>query len=235
MQETKKKKLRYYSIPVGVFWCTICMLVLLSGIVCFREDLHKKWLHSGGRENISYVGAKSKLEDIDTCCLCGSNDRSMMDYYRKFDTLGLISVNDWYVLDFKTKEYEEDHQYGLDKSYTSITTGNTGEIIYDAEEIPFRGMASIEITLPEHCSVNIDFLQENLCQECLDKILESMKNSKWKREKKEPIPLCLVDFETLEIYSLQDWHVGQAIRDYWVKMTYNNRDVALEVYYLPEK
>lgn len=32
-----------------------------------------------------------------------------------------------------------------------------------------------------------------------------MEISKWKRENKEPIPLCLVDFETLEIYSLQDW------------------------------
>lgn len=96
-------------------------------------------------------------------------------------------------------------------------------------------MASIEVTLPEKYSVDMEFLRENLCQECLDNVLESMEISKWKREKKEPIPLCLVDFKTLEIYPLQDWYAGQTIRDYWVKMTYNNRDVAIEVYYLPEK
>ena len=31
----------------------------------------------------------------------------MMDYYRKFDTVGLISLNDWYVLDFQLKAYDE--------------------------------------------------------------------------------------------------------------------------------
>ena len=91
-------------------------------------------------------------------------------------------------------------------------------------------MASIEVTLPEKYSVDMEFLRENLCQEYLDKVLESMEISKWKREKKEPIPLCLVDFKTLEIYSLQDWHVGQTIRDYWVKMDYENRKIMISVF-----
>ena len=134
------------------------MFVLLIGVVYFREGLYEKWLHRGGREEISYVGAESTLKEKAACCLCGSNDRSLMEYYRKFDTIGLISLNDWYVLDFKTEEYKEDRQYGPDNSYTSITIGNTGEIIYHAEETPSRGMASIEITLPEDYSVNMDFL-----------------------------------------------------------------------------
>ena len=117
----------------------------------------------------------------------------------------------------------------MDNSYTSLTTGNTGEIIYHAEETPSRGMASIEVTLPENYTVDMDFLPENLCQECLDKVLESMEISKWKREKKEPIPLCLVDFKTLEIYSMQDWHVGQTIRDCWAQMDYEDNVVSVDV------
>lgn len=64
------------------------------------------------------------------------------------------------MLDFKTKEYGEDKEHGLDNSYTSITAGNTGAIIYDAEETLSRGMASIEVTLPEDYSVDTDFLQK---------------------------------------------------------------------------
>lgn len=235
MQEREKKKIRYYRIPIWLFWSMIIVIVLLIDVVYFREEIYEKWLHSGGREDISYVGVESTLKEKENCCLCGSNDRTLMDYYRQFDNIGLISLNDWYVLDLKTEEYEEDQQYELNNRYTSITTGNTGEIIYNAEETPSRGMASIEVTLTENYSVDMEFLQKNLCQECLDKVLESIEISKWKREKKEPIPLCLVDFKTLEIYSLQDYHRGQAIRDYWVKMDYNDREVFVEAYEMPEK
>ena len=34
--------------------------------------------------------AKSKLKDEGKCWLCGSDDQSLMDYFRKFDDLGII-------------------------------------------------------------------------------------------------------------------------------------------------
>lgn len=30
-----------------------------------------------------------------------------MSYYKNFDTIGLISLNDWYVIDFPLKNYDE--------------------------------------------------------------------------------------------------------------------------------
>ena len=45
---------------------------------------------------------------------------------------------------------------------------------------------------------------------------ETLDFRKWRYEEKEAIPLCLVDFHTLEVYSLQDWHKVCLIRDYWV-------------------
>lgn len=82
-------------------------------------------------------------------------------------------------------------------------------------------MASIDVSLPEDYRPDTKMLQEHLCQICLDKITVSLETSKWKYEKKQAIPLCLVDFKTLEIYSLQDWHVGCSIRDYWVDLKYD--------------
>lgn len=69
---------------------------------------------------------------------------------------------------------------------------------------PSIGMASIDVTLQDNYTANTEFLQENLCRECLDKMIDSLECKKWRNEKKEPIPLCLIDFKMLKIYSLQD-------------------------------
>lgn len=78
----------------------------LSGVY-FKDELYEKWLRSGGMENVGYEGVQSALEDQGSCYLCGSSDYSLIDYYRKFDTIGLISLNDWYVLDFHLKCHDE--------------------------------------------------------------------------------------------------------------------------------
>ena len=46
--------------------------------------------------------------------------------------------------------------------------------------------------------------------------------------------LCLIDFETLEIYSLQDWHQGYRIRDYWVEIELDDDEIQIDVYHIPE-
>lgn len=79
MQESEKKKSRYYGIPVWLFWSMIVAFVLLIAGMYFREEIYEKWLHGRGREDISYVGAESTLKEKAACCLCGSNDRSLMD------------------------------------------------------------------------------------------------------------------------------------------------------------
>ena len=45
-------------------------------------------------------------------------------------------------------------------------------------------MASIDVTLQEDYRLDVEFIQNNLCQECLDKVVESLEYTKWKNEKK---------------------------------------------------
>ena len=52
-------------------------------------------------------------------------------------------------------------------------------------------------------------------------------------EKKETIPLCLIDFETLEVYSMQDFYRGYFVRDYWVQLDFIDDKIELEAFYLP--
>lgn len=205
MRETSGKK--YYRIRTWFFWLLAGGMILLLLGVYFKEELYEKWIKSGGMEDVTYEG-KSRLEDTGACYLCGSSNYSMVDYYRKSDTIGLLSLNDWYVLDFRLKCHDENRNEVNTGDGTSTTFGNTGEIIYSSESNFHGAMASIEVTLPEEYKLNLETLEEHLCQPCLDKVLESLEFRKWKHEKKVAVPLCLMDFKTLEVYSLQDWHQG---------------------------
>lgn len=226
MEQWKKN---YYQIRVSAFWGIIGILVMLIGAAYFKDELYETWLQSNGQEDVSLVGIESKLKDQESCFLCGNSNQSLMGYYRKFDTVGLISLNDWYVLDFHLKNYDEDGVEVTNAGYGNITFGNTGEIIYHSDGSSKSGMASIDVTLQEDYRLDVELIQNNLCQECLDKVVESLNYTKWKNEKKEAVPLCLVDFETLEIYSLQDWHRGCRIRDYWVEIQPDEERNRIEV------
>ena len=96
-------------------------------------------------------------------------------------------------------------------------------------------MAEIDVTLPQDYELDTGLLQKNLCQECLDKVAESLEYWKWEDEEREAVPLCLVDFETLEIYPMQNKYVAYFIRDYWIEMDFDENKVGVGAYYLPER
>lgn len=171
MHEKRKK---YYHIRKDLFWCTILLAVTFligyaihqhHGIFLtqsLKTDAPKK------RTEITFDDLQSNLKDISTCYLCGSSDYSMMDYYRKFDTVGLISLNDWYILDFQLKAYDENGNEIPNKTSSNMLFGNTGEITYSSHGDVSRGMAEIDITLPENYKLNKRNLTDHLCQSCLD-------------------------------------------------------------------
>lgn len=74
-----------------------------------------------------------------------------------------------------------------------------------------------------------------ISEQSVTKKLDQYKYWKYENEKKEPIPLCLVDFKTLDIYSLQDYYRSIFIRDYYVEMDFENNSVEIKVFYLPER
>lgn len=230
-----KRERKYYRIRAGLFWLLVGGFVLLTLGVYFKDELYETWLKSGGMEDVSYEGIQSGLKDKETCYLCGQSGRSMMDDYQKFDLIGLISLNDWYVLDFRLKCHDENGNEVNREDGTSTSFGNTGEIIYSTESNFCGTMASIEVALPEDYQMKPEIIREHLCQKCLDKVLESLEFHKWKYEKKEAVPLCLVDFKTLEIYSLQDWHRGYRIQNYWVEIEPDGNEITVEVYTIPNQ
>lgn len=223
----EKQEPRYYQIRASVFWVLIGVLVSFIGAAYFKTDLYEWWIQSRGREEIIFEGMESNLESKEDCFLCGHSSQSLKERYEESDGVAIISLNDWYVFEFELKSRDID---GAENSGLSTTFGNTDQLHYCSKSILSRGMASIEITLPDDYSLNPQMIQTNLCQACLDKIGKSLDYSKWKNEKKETVPLCLVDLKTLEIYSLQDWHRGCMIRDYWVEIEPDKEKIGVKLF-----
>ena len=153
---------------------------------------------------------------------------SLMGVFQGSDDIGIISLLDWYIVELRLDSYK-------DSKGSQITYTNTGGTFYSTGGSPSRGMANAEIMLPDTYKLDMNFLAEHLCQKCLDKITESLRYSKWEYEEKKVIPLCIVDFQTLEIYSLQDYHAGCMVRDYWINMEHEENEIRVEAFYVPER
>ena len=138
---------RYYHIRATVFWLAIGLFVLLLLGAYFKDELYEKWLRSGGMEDVTFQGLTCALEDKGSCYLCGSSDYSLVDLFRKSGRIGVISLNDWYVLEFHIKSRDESVP-SSEEGYRTFASGNTGEIIYSSEGSYSGKIASIEVTLP---------------------------------------------------------------------------------------
>lgn len=72
----------------------------------------------------------------------------------------LISLNDWYIIPFQLKNHDEYGQKVQGNESSDMRSGNTGEISYLSQGIVSRGMADIEVTLPEKLCAGYEILTE---------------------------------------------------------------------------
>lgn len=235
----KQKKRAYYMIPKAVFWISITVVVVLVTAMSIKiidlQDMNTVKVEESAAEtfHMEYGNIESMLENEEECYLCGNSNRSMMGYYRKFDTVGVIALNEWYVLDLRLKEYDGSGNPIEASSGTSDSFGNTSGMNFNVKATPSRGMASATIS-SSNGMFEKEEVQNNLCQECLDKVTATLEGN-FEKGKEEYLPFCLVDFATLEIYPLQKRYGAYTVRDYWVELDHNESEIIIDVYYLPER
>jgi len=232
---------KYIRIKKDILWKGIVVLViiLLAGLLIF--PIYNRLEEKKDAEytpieyiDVTYDHLTSKLSDSSQCFICGNHEMSLMPYYRKFDTIGIISLTEWYVIDLGLKEYDEVGKEIKDGGNTSMRTTNLDTVKFSTTSTPSRGMASAKITPTDGCNLKTKELKKNLCADCLSKVAEALEHSYKKgEEKEETIPLCLIDFETLELHSMQGLYTGYFVRDYWVEFNFTDEYIELDAYYLP--
>lgn len=238
MEEQKCREVGYYRIRKCHFWIGIVFVLVFVGSLSLKIGLTVKQIDTTeSAKNMctaEYGHMDSKLKNKDECYLCGYSEHSLMSYYRKFDTLGVIGLNEWYVLDLGLKKYDEEGNKSTESDTTSMMSGTTQGVHYYVNATPSRGMSSAMVVSEE--IFNPKVIRENLCQECLDKVLETLKVQYPEGEVAEYKPFVLVNFDTLELYSLQEGYSGISIGDYWVELEYNDEgEIMIDAYYTPIK
>lgn len=118
---------KYIRIRKDIFWKTVLVLiiVILSGLLIFQISNKIDKNNSSDYApteyvDVAYEDLKSKVANKEDCFICGSPEMSLMPYYRKFDTIGIISLNDCYVIDLGLKAYDEVGKEMSDGGSTSI-------------------------------------------------------------------------------------------------------------------
>ena len=177
---------------------------------------------------------QSELSDPEGCYLCGTAKESLMGYFRQFDDLGVICVNQWYVLDMGIlgQDIPDGEKKG---TRTSMTGTGEGGDFFSSTQTPSRGISTVEVSYGEDSILDVEKAKNVLCQDCLDKLLAVMETYGPEGEEPKPRDLCLVDFQTLELYSLQEQYTSYYIRDYYVRMDQTDGGMEVEAVYAPER
>lgn len=228
---------KYYRIRKELVWVVGFLLVLSLGLWAGKEFKAIEVLKQEEttiKEQKEIPPVKSELKDVSKCYLCGNADKSLMGYFRKFDDLGIISVNQWYVLDLGIRtqgELEEDYN-GTRTSHTG--TGERGDF-FSSTQIPSRGISMVEVRYGDDSIFDVEKVKKILCQACLDKLCAVMETYGSEGEDSNPRDLCLVDFTTLELYSLQEQYASYYIRDYYVRLDQKDDGMEIEAIFAPER
>lgn len=145
---------------------------------------------------------ETKLTDQEECALCGSRKGSMTGMFSGKDAIGIISVNDWYIMDLKIKSGNEKGNMPEDtegKNTTRTTVGKNGRVLERSSE-SLRGISEIVVDYGEDRVLSMEKASQILCQSCLEKLSEAMEVKCEEGKEPEPVDLVLIDFETMELY-----------------------------------
>ena len=92
---------KYYRIRKELIWGMglLAVFIACTGVFGAVERWRESHTDQVLTERKVLPEIQSELADPEGCYLCGTAPESLMGYFRQFDDLGVICVNQWYVLD----------------------------------------------------------------------------------------------------------------------------------------
>lgn len=199
----------------------------VSGVETERQDATAEYA----------IEVVSALKGKDDCCICGNNDRSMMDYYRKSNMIGIVCLNTMDISNLDTREYSDDGSTVLEPKSAGNSVYNVydGDVSVNINSKSNRGIFEAEISYGDNSKLDFDKVKEFLCQDCLDKVVALYEESMdWTDGEGRFPQICLIDFATNELYSLSSHQSGYYIRDFWVHIDHETEADRVMVIYAPE-
>ena len=181
--------------------------------------------------------------DQEDCFVCGNPPGGLLDYYYKFDSVGIIYWPDLTVIDTGVRTYDDDGNETLEGgSGTRISSFGEGNGSIVCNPWPERGISEVKIYLGEADGLDCEPLTKQLCQNCLDKVCGFYADHVNSDDEAylASTRYALIDFATGELYTLSNPFRGYSIRDYIVRYDFeeqgdNDKYIDLMVIYAPER
>lgn len=191
------------------------------------------------------IDVESTVSEAD-CFLCGRAEESLMSYYSKKESIGIVHLNGLQISETKVRDFDDDgnelfEQKGLSTTINSFGDG-CGSISISGN--PNRGYTNIDVSVTDKDEVDFDIVKEKLCQKCLDKIVDFYEDAAnyGETENMGCTGYCLIDFQTKELYRLSEPYRGYTMGDYCVRYDINKEGgssdrhkIDLFIAYLPER
>lgn len=211
--------------------------LLLVGCQSKKEDLPETTLREFPAQT-EYVSTAESEE----CYVCGQRSDSLMPYYAKRDSVGIIHWNNLSVSDTEVRAYDDNGKelFGQGNTSMKMTCFGDGYGSVYISGMPARGISNVDVHFSEKDEVDLEKLEKELCQNCLDKVVcfytDQMKYGEENRN--GTTGYCLIDFQTKELYTLSDPYRGYSIRDYYITFDIqeeNENCIDLLLFYAPER
>lgn len=168
-----------------------------------------------GRKQVEKERVKIEMESSvppEECFVCGASKDSLMPYYAKRDSVGIVHWKNFAVINTEVRAYDDDGNELLNLEHFSHKFSSFGKG-YGSISVslqPNRGISDVRISLGKKDAVDL-----------------------------VTTGYCLVDFTDRQLYTLSDPYCGCCIRDYYVTydiVTDKGDDrIELLIFYAPER
>lgn len=175
------------------------------------------------------------------CYVCGNRKNSLIPYYAKRDSIGVIHWNKPSVSDTEVRAYDDNGKELFEQEHSSMKWSSFGDG-YGSVMVsgtPNRGFTNVTVNYTEKDKADFESIKELLCQSCLDKVACFYADQKeYGDDRIATTGYCLIDFTTRELYTLSDPYRGYFIRDYYVSYDIcegEDSRIELFIFYAPER
>lgn len=196
---------------------TVC--VTIAG--CGQTDVSKSSQNGVVDEKEEFqIELESKIEQED-CFLCGDAEDSLMGYYSKKESIGIVHLNSLHISENRVRDFDDNGNKLFQQGSSSIMRNSFGDG-YGSVTIhgnPDRGYTIIDVSVSDKDEVDFERLKDRLCQTCLDTLADFYEDqiNYGDDENNGCSGYCLIDFQTKELHRLSEPYSGYTMDDYYVQ------------------
>lgn len=116
---------------------------------------------------------------------------------------------------------------GSELSNAAIRHIRTDSFRIEMDSMNCEQGSCMQISWEDGTELDTTLMENNLCQDCLDKVMKVLTSDRRIYRKKDIIPFCLIDFRTLELYSLQNRQETVEVNNYRIHLRYKAQGVEM--------